>query len=213
MLRWVFLLLLLANALLFFWYAQAYRFADDGSRTDFKPSVLRTPTELSPTDRLQPRPRECGAYHPLAGEFEAQKLVEMLERYAIQANTERMPQVMTGLRLELPLPADADARIEILDNLARIGWVPETRDGALVLGEYSSESDLVATKNALPEDIAERTRTREVLAPARDYKVSVSYLVGYEIGSEINQLILDSWPGIKFEKNPCEKVASLGVDQ
>lgn len=213
MLRWIFLLLLLGNALLFFWYAQSYRFADDGSRADFKPTLLRTPEELGAGEALEPRPRVCGYYQPLAGEFEASQLVDLLERYGIQANMAQMPPIAKGVRLELPLPADANARIAVLDDLARAGWVPESRDGALVLGEYASEEALKTTLSSLPENIASRIRTKQVIEPSREYRVDLSYLEGYEISSEINQLITGSWPGIKFEKNACIGVASLGSDQ
>jgi len=213
MLRWLFLLVVLANALLFFWYAQKYHFDQSGSQPDFKPSVLRLPSELRAGEQLTPRPRECANFAPLTSEFEASRLVEFLQERGFASEYEAMPPVEDGFRLEYPLPADAEARINVLDELARVGWVPESRDGALVLGSYTSEEAADTMLATLPAAIAEKTRRKSVLRASGDFKVSTSYLVGYEITSEIKQLISDSWPGIKFEKNVCEGVATPQVDQ
>lgn len=213
MLRWIFLLVLLANALLFFWYAQKYHFAQSVSQPDFKPSVLRLPSELRTGETLTPRPRECATFAPLASEYEASRLVELLQERGFAAAYESMPPVEDGVRLEYPLPADAEARIAVLDDLARAGWVPESRDGALVLGSYPNQEAAQAMLALLPQQVAKKTRVKSVLRASGDFKVSTSYLIGYEISSEIKQLITDSWLGIKFEKNLCEGVASPRVDQ
>ena len=213
MLRWVLLLALLANALLFFWYAQSYRFADDGRRADINPEMLRTPAELAPGEALEARPRECGFYQPLATETEASRLVDLLKRYSIQAEYRALPPERVGWRLELPLPADSAARIRILDELALQGWVPESREGALVLGSYEQQAELRAVQQSLPNSLAERTRIREIEASSGTYEVSLSYLQGFEISTEIKQLIASGWPGVEFQKNRCEGVASTGVDQ
>ncbi|HSG04564.1 MAG TPA: hypothetical protein VLA39_12650 [Marinobacterium sp.] len=208
MLRWVFLLALLANALLFFWYAQKYHFAQSVSQPDFKPSVLRLPSELRAGESLMPRPRECASFAPLSSEYEASRLVELLREQGFAADYTPMPPVEDGVRLEYPLPADAEARIAVLDDLARAGWVPESRDGALVLGSYADQQAAQTMLASLPQQVADKTRIKSVLRASGDFKVSTSYLVGYEITSEIKQLINDSWLGIKFEKNLCEGVAS-----
>lgn len=213
MLRWLVLLLMLANSLLLFWYAQKYRFAEPDRLPDINPKLLRMPTELDAFEVLIPRTRECALYLDLSSEYEARRLVELLATRGYAAAVEPMPARLVGLRLDYPLPADAEARIRVLDRLARSGWVPETRDGALVLGAYESEAELAAVKQQLPEDIASGTRVRRVLAPSGQFQVAVSYLIGYEITSEINQIVKNGWPGIKFEKKVCSGVASSKVDQ
>ena len=213
MLRWLFLIILLANSLLFFWYAQKYHFTESKSLPDFKPRVLRLPSELQPTEKLVPRPRECARFSPLASEFEASRLVELLVEQGFTAEFKTMPPVEDGVRIEYPLPADADARIRVLDDLARVGWLPETRDGALVLGSYPDAEVARASLADLPESVVEKARIKPVLRASGDYEVLTSYLVGYEITSEIKQLVVDSWPGVKFEKNLCEGVASPRGDQ
>ena len=213
MLRWVFLLILLANSLLFFWYAQKYHFTESKSQPDFKPKVLRLPSELQPGETLEARPRECGIFLPLASEFEASRLAELLAERGFASEYKAMPPIEDGVRVEYPLPADAEARIQVLDDLARAGWVPETRDGALVLGSYTDEGVARQMLAGLPAKITDKARVKSVLRASGDFEVHTSYLIGYEISSEIKQLITDSWPGVKFEKNLCEGVARPKVDQ
>lgn len=208
MLRWIFLLIVLANALLFFWYAQTYHFSRAETPKDFKPSVLRLPSELNPGEVLESRERECAVYSPLASEYEASRLASVLEQQGYAVDFGLMPEVADGVRLEIPLPADAQSRIRLLDDLARVGWVPESRDGVLVLGNYADEAALAKVRSSLPDNISKRARGREVMRQSGDFEVRTSYLAGYEIGSEIKQLISQSWPGVKFEKNPCEGVAT-----
>lgn len=213
MLRWVFLLILLVNSLLFFWYAQKYHFTESKSQPDFKPKVLRLPSELQPGETLVARPRECGLFMPLASEFEASRLADLLIERGFAAEFKPMPPVEDGVRVEYPLPADAEARIQVLDDLARAGWVPESRDGALVLGSYPNVSVAQQMLGDLPKVVVDKARVKPVLRASGDFEVHTSYLIGYEISSEIKQLISDSWPGVKFEKNLCERVASPRVDQ
>ena len=213
MLRWVFLFILLVNSLLFFWYAQKYHFTEAKSQPDFKPKVLRLPSELQPGETLQARPRECVQFQPLASEYEASRLADLLSERGFAAEFKMMPPVEDGVRVDYPLPADADARIRVLDDLARVGWVPESRDGALVLGSYADTETAKQMLKQLPEAVSQKARIKSVLRASGDYVVETSYLIGYEISSEIKQLITDSWPGVKFEKNVCEGVASPRVDQ
>jgi hypothetical protein len=149
----------------------------------------------------------------LASEYEASRLADLLSERGFAAEYKTMPPVEDGVRMEYPLPADADARIRVLDDLARVGWVPESRDGALVLGSYADTDTAKQMLKQLPEAVSQKARIKSVLRSSGDYVVETSYLIGYEISSEIKQLITDSWPGVKFEKNLCEGVASPRVDQ
>lgn len=213
MLRWLFLIVLLANSLLFFWYAQKYHFTPTSSQPDFKPAALRMPNELGANEILEPRPKECARFSPLSSDYEAARLAELLEQNGFVAEINALPPVEDGVSLDLPLPADAESRIRILDELARVGWVPESRDGALVLGRYPDADAAKALQASLPQDISARTRIKSVMRATGDYSVETTYLIGYEISSEIKQLISNSWPGIIFEKNLCEGVATPQVDQ
>lgn len=210
-LRWLFLLLLLANALLFFWYAQ--RQAVERPRSSASVGDLRLLSELSGDEVLPARERVCLTYGPLSSRTEAQRLIELLRNEPVTAEAAGLPPAIIGYRLILPLPADTAARIRLLDDLARQGWVPESRGGQLSFGTFSDPRVLQQTRGTLPQTIRSRTEVVPVRAANGVWQVYVKHLSGYEISNEINQLVQSSWPGIKIEKNPCEGVATPRSDQ
>ncbi|MBV1787912.1 hypothetical protein KQ940_07565 [Marinobacterium sp. D7] len=213
MLRWLFLLLLLANTLLFFWYAQQRAAEHKPAVAASKGVGLRLLSELPPNEVLPARERVCLSYAPLSSRYEAQRLVSVLSSEPVSAEAVQLPPAITGWRLVLPLPADAAQRIELLDSLAREGWVPESRGGLLSFGRFSDQSALQGARSRLPAALRERVRVEEILADEALWQVRVKHLAGYEISSEINRLVAASWPGIKIEKNDCEGVASPQGDQ
>lgn len=212
--RWFFLLLLLANALLFFWYAQRQAAAPVAAENaDVAVGELRMLSELSSQERLPARERICFSYAPLNSEAEANRLVGMLESEPVTAEAEPLPAEVVSWQLVLPLPADTPRRIALLDELAREGWVPESRGSSLSFGSFNSRSKLDELRQQLPQAIADRTEVLEQMSNRGRWEVRVKHLAGYEISSEIKQLVSRSWPGIKVEKNGCEGVASPRGDQ
>ncbi len=212
--RWFFLLLLLANALLFFWYAQRQAAAPAAAENkDVAVGELRLLAELPAQERLPARERVCFSYAPLNSRSEAQRLVGMLESEPVTAEPEPLPAEVTGWRLVLPLPADSARRIALLDELAQEGWVPESRGSNLSLGSFDDRAALEDLRRQLPAAIAARTEVLEQTSSRGRWEVRIKHLAGYEISSEIKQLVARSWPGIKVEKNGCEGVASPGGDQ
>ncbi|GGC09778.1 hypothetical protein GCM10011352_40360 [Marinobacterium zhoushanense] len=213
MLRWLFLLLLLANALLFFWYAQQRAAEPEVKVSTSGGAGLRLLSELPANEVLPARERVCLSYAPLSSQYEAQRLESVLASEPVSTETVRLPAVVIGWRLVLPLPADAAQRIELLDALAREGWVPESRGGLLSFGRFPDLVSLNGVRNRLPPDLRERVQAEEIVADEAFWQVRVKHLAGYEISSEINQLVAASWPGIKIEKNDCEGVATPKGDQ
>lgn len=209
MLRWIFLLLLLANTLLFFWYAQQHaRMPDTGAAPIREGVGLRLLSELSSDEVLPARERVCLDYGPLNSRYEAQRLVSVLSSEPVSAEAKPLPPQVVGWRLVLPLPADAARRIALLDNLAKEGWVPESRGAMLSFGRFEDPAALNRARETLPQSLRDSARSEPITAAESAWEVRVKHLSGYEISSEINQLVLASWPGIKIEKNGCEGVAT-----
>lgn len=212
MLRWLFLLLLLANALVFFWYAQQ-RAAQREPQVAPAIGELRLLSELDGGEILPARERVCLGFAPLARQADAERLIRLLADQPVTARAIRLPAAIIGYRLTLPLPADTAARVALLDDLARQGWVPESRGGLLSFGTFSDLAELERVRAELPPALGLRTELRAIRATSAPWEVRVEHLSGYEISNEINKLILASWPGIKIEKKPCEGVASPQIDQ
>lgn len=213
MLRWLVLLVLLGNALLFLWYAQAYRFADTVRQPDIRPAALRLPSELDAGEQLELRPRACGYFQPLESDYEAERLLIQLEAYGVDLAYEKIPPVAQGWKVELPLPADAERRVVLLDQLASLGWVPESRDGALVMGVYPDDAAVDELRKQFPEDLQSKLRKKVNTIQSDAFRVAVSYLQGFEFDQELIEMVATQWPGAQFEKKPCEGVATLKPDQ
>jgi hypothetical protein len=213
MLRWLVLLVLLGNALLFLWYAQEYRFTDTLRQSDIRPAAIRLPDELGESESLLMRPRECGYFQPLETDYEAERLLAQLEEYDVDLAYEKIPPIALGWRVELPLPADADRRVALLDQLASLGWVPESRDGALVMGVYPDDAAVNELYLQFPEDLRNKLRKKTNYIQSDAFRVAVSYLQGFEFDQELIKSVATQWPGAQFEKKPCEGVATLKSDQ
>jgi hypothetical protein len=213
MLRWLVLLVLLGNALLFLWYAQEYRFTDTLRQSDIRPAAIRLPDELGEGESLLMRPRECGYFQPLETDYEAERLLAQLEEYDVDLAYEKIPPIALGWRVELPLPADADRRVALLDQLASLGWVPESRDGALVMGVYPDDAAVNELYLQFPDDLRNKLRKKTNYIQSDAFRVAVSYLQGFEFDQELIKSVATQWPGAQFEKKPCEGVATLKSDQ
>jgi hypothetical protein len=214
MLRWILLLTLLVNSLLFLWYAQQYRFADAIRQPDIRPAGQKLLTELTESEKPQLRPRECATFTGLETEYEAESLANFL----IEAQIDDVLQHQSkpkqiGLRVEMPLPADSTARVALLDELAKLGWLPESRDGALVFGQFSDELASESFAKEFPAELKSRLRFKPAFSEVATYQVDFSYLQGFEIDQKILNLLVERWPIAEFEKNHCEGVASGKLDQ
>lgn len=213
MLRWTFLLLLLANALLFFWFAQQHVAPAPVEMRSPGVARLKLLSELGPGEVLPARQRVCLVYAPLSSQAEAQSLVQLLDREQVSAEAVALPPQAEGYRLSLSLPADSDRRVKMLDELAAAGWVPESHGSEMLFGHYASRETAQAAHDSLPDELKAHVSLAPEFGSETRYEVHVSHLVGYEISSEINGLIESSWPGVKIEKKPCEGVASPRGDQ
>ncbi|WP_027855577.1 hypothetical protein [Marinobacterium litorale] len=201
MMRWLFLMLLLANALLFLWYAQQQ--VEPAPEHTSEHSEIRLLKEL-PVDAVLPaRERICLSYQPLADRYDAERLATLLKDEPVSAEVAPLPPAVIGYRLTLPLPATADARIQLLDRLAEGGWVPETRGGALSFGTFNDREALERVRGELPRPLQVQTRVQPVEAQDGTWEVRVKHLSGYKISSEIKQVIENGWPEIKVKKNAC----------
>lgn len=213
MLRWGVLFLLLANALLLFWYAQQSQPVNPETEMAVGPGLVLL-SELNGTSRsLQRRDRGCVVYSPLDNANEARRLAKRLEGDGITTRISTLPDEVAGYQLRLPLPADSSARVEMLDMLAKLGWLPQMVGGRLVLGTYRSEAEVDAARDRFPSVLRPRLQVVRKMQASDRYQVEVVYLIGYEIPKEINRVVRNSWPGIKIEKNVCEGVATPHNDQ
>lgn len=213
MLRWLILLVLLANSLLFLWYAQQYRFSEAIRQPDIRPSKLRLASELGEGQALKLRAKLCVKFYPLTAYDESQRLVDFLRPYQIDASVEKEPPQVIGQGVFVPMPADNLSRVTLLDELALLGWVPEVREGSLFLGVYENQLEIDSLLTQLSTSLASRIRVKPHLSENELYSVVFSHLQGFEIDQELIDLVAKSWPGVGIEKKRCLGVATHKIDQ
>jgi len=213
MLRWLLLMILLANSLMFLWYAQQYRFSETVRNPDIRPAELRLSSELEGAEPFVARQKQCVRFLPLKTIVEAQQLVTLLDSYQLDASINKEPPRQDGVRLSIPMPADSLSRISLLDELALLGWVPEVRDGSLFLGVYKNDEEVEDVIKGLSSPLASKARVAPNVSNEERFSVAFSYLQGFEIDQQLIDLVEESWPGVGIEKKRCLGVATHNTDQ
>lgn len=217
MLRWLLLLLLLCNALLFLWYAQRQASAPAESPSgDHRVTTLRLLHELPAGSRAGMGQRECYQLGVFASEREAEQAVRRLEGIASAVERLPAPAEVNGYQLVIEMPAGADERRELLDMLALAGWVPQTRSGRFLLGPFRGESarrDAEAEQRALQEGLGVASRLQPVRQAGSGILLQIEVPAGGRMDGPSRQLLLRGWPGIKIEKKSCSGVAQPQLDQ
>jgi len=217
MLRWLLLLLLLCNALLFLWYAQKQQVATGGTAdADLHVNQLRFLHELSAGESVRPLQGDCYQLGVFASDREAEQAVSRLSKVVFDARQLPAPPEVVGYELAIEIPSDAQAQRELLDTLALAGWVPQTRQGQFILGPFTGEqaqADATLEQEALREGLGLASEVRSIRQPATGVLLEVEVPAGTEIGPALRQLLLRGWPGLKIEKKLCSGLAQPQSDQ
>jgi len=225
MLRWLFLLLLLANAVVLLWAAmmrpdqppQPAAAAPDSGRE------LRLLSEVAST-ALKPRPPEpvaaapaniCLAYEGFADRTAADQATILMRGNGIEPRVEVETEVQPdGFELVLSVPASPAERVALIERLDSLGVVPEGRpeEGVLRLGRFDDESraegDLRRFSDA---GLVPQLRSREQLK--QRFRLLIPASIDRELFNKINRVLEKTQPEIKIEKKVCEGVASPEIDQ
>ncbi|WP_139327227.1 hypothetical protein [Marinobacterium stanieri] len=208
MLRWLALLLLLGNALLLFWYGQQRQLAEPAPEATLK--NLHLLHELDRSAQLQPRELQCYRLGVFMSESELQRARGLLADKGFVIERQDAQSAVIGYHLRVSVPADAEARIQLLDELALAGWVPQTDAGDFVLGPFVGDEAQQAARTerqALMAVLDVDVRQVPIPDPDPGHDLLVSIPAGDELDDVLRQLLLSGWPGIKIEKKSCEGVA------
>ncbi|NVK44308.1 MAG: hypothetical protein HWE39_23990 [Oceanospirillaceae bacterium] len=225
MLRWTFLLLLLANAAVLLWAAM------------MKPDTPREPASAPPSgalelqllsevdvSALERRPVEpdasapsnlCLVYEGFADRTAVDQAAILMRsngldpRVAIE--TERLSD---GFELVLGLPASPAERVALIERLDELGVVPEGRpeDGALTLGRFE---DSAAAEGGMQRYSASGLvpELRPLERRQERFRLQIPAATDRDLFNKINRVLEKTQPEIKIEKKVCEGVASPESDQ
>lgn len=209
MLRWLALLLLLSNALLLLWYAQ------QREEKVAMPAIneikrLRLLHELGGGEVLRPRKQVCYAAGDFVSRNEAIDAQAWLQARGVDSELRSVPAAVIGYRLRLQRPADSDAQLALLDQLALAGWVPQTEAGHFVLGPFLGDRALQQAQTE-QEAIGEVLKLKLDVEPIRESRTLKQLWISMPEGAFDPSLVRSSmaagWPGMEIEKKSCERVA------
>jgi hypothetical protein len=218
MLRWLFLLLLLVNAVVLLWAAllRPDAVVVPQGPADEAPSLrLLSEVDVSQLKRLERaaaggEPALCVSYQGLETGLEAEQVVQLMRRYGLAPVIEQERISRPGrYELVLNVPEDPQERIALIERVQSLDVVPESSAEAaqLVLGRYGSEAEAEAAaarfrNTGLAPELRLLDRFDEVLT------VVIPVGSDRELFNKINRVLEQSYSGIKIEKKVCKGVAS-----
>lgn len=218
--RWIFVLLLLINALYFGWHMQK---PSEKAMTDVLPANVSPVRMLSEVDVSLLLPRQniqesgqswCQVVSGLKTVAKAIELQQALQQRGVLAElrTEDKEQPL-AYELIVDRPVDVDAAEALLANLEQLDINPEaiTLNGSdrYIVGRFGSRTE---ANSALDRFVGLFTPVvYQVVSKDVAYQVWVSTEMDDKTFSKINELSAFFPRGIKIEKKVCKGVASAGV--
>jgi|GEM_PF-1542356 len=219
MMRWVCLLLLLANALVFFWYALQQRTAQ---RDDYvEPEVsLKLLSEID-VRRLTPLTSEAERTHSNAeclvftgsGQVDADGLVSFLQQQGLEVERSSEEQLLpVGTELVLPSGMEASERVKAIEAFERIDLVLQSSsdqiDAALSAGVFNDPARL-ALIAAWGAENGVQLVSRSVERSSLRYRLQVRLGFDQKMATKINKVVAAAYPDAKIEKKVCQGVAKV----
>ena len=216
--RWIFVLLLLINALYFGWHMQK---PSEQAMTDVLPANVARVRMLSEVDVSLLLPRQniqesrqswCQVVSGLKTVAKAIELQQALQQRGVLAEL-RTEDKEQPLAYELIVDRPVDAAEALLANLEQLDINPEaiTLNGSdrYIVGRFGSRTE---ANSALDRFVGLFTPVvYQVVSKDVAYQVWVSTEMDDKTFSKINELSAFFPRGIKIEKKVCKGVASAGV--
>ncbi len=222
MLRWLFLLLLLVNALVLLWAALMQREAREPVPEVVEQGVsVRLLSEVDAgqlrelsQSQLQAQSAAaqslCVSYVGLPARADAEQVAQLMQRYGLLPIIEQEEiRLAEAFELTLNVPQDPQERITLIERLQAVDVVPESspRGTQLRLGRYGSEAEaevaaLRFRNTGLAPELRVLGRTQVLFA------VLLPVDSDRNLFNKINRVLEKSHPGIKIEKKLCKGVAT-----
>ncbi len=223
--RWLFLFLMLANAIVLFWYATTQPRSESVEVSQGNELGLKLVAEIAATElisRVDPVRRGLEALAPaptvscfMIGATDnlmtAQRIMNFFSERGQNAliNQQSRPRVI-GHQLVIMAPDGDAARLRMLDQLDQAGVVPESQmeSGRLqfVIGTFESRTEGRAQ--------LERFKSMALLpalVPLKvddwSYFIQVNGPFDQKMSSKISGIVRKAYPTIKIEKKLCKGVA------
>jgi len=223
--RWVFLFLMLANAILLFWYAttQPSETVTEAQRAELNLKLVSEMPSEQLLPRVDPVRRGLAALAPaptvacyVIGATEdlltAQRIMNFFSERGQTALINQTAQAqVVGYELVFTAPDGDAARLQLLNALEAQGVIPESRmeNGRLtfVAGVVKTAKDAFAKKNVFGV-FADNADIRPLETKNWSYFVQINGPFDQEMSNKISGIVKKAYPAIKIEKKLCKGVAS-----
>ncbi|MCV6588778.1 MAG: hypothetical protein OIF57_07105 [Marinobacterium sp.] len=224
--RWLFVFLMLANAIVLFWYASTQPRAQSDVVLDDTGLGLPLVSEM-PESQLLARvdpvrqglvsltPSETVSCFVIGETYQlatAQRIMNFFSERGQNAfiNQRALPRPI-GHEVILAAPDGDAARLSMLSQLDQMGIEPESRmeNGRLqfVVGTFV-EKEMASRQLRQLKRIRTGMRINTVSVNDWSYSVQINGPFDHEISSKINGIVRKAYPSIKIEKKLCKGVAS-----
>ncbi|WP_415889539.1 hypothetical protein ACMXYV_16710 [Neptuniibacter sp. SY11_33] len=215
MFRWLFLFLLLANAVLLFWHSiQLEPEANEISDTPQQLSTLKLVAEMdqSTLDRLKvdsADQKECIWFTGFDSDVKAAAVTQFIVGLGGQAEYKVIDTVATDYVIVISLPQDLEKRLALMDylekqKLSEVG--DELLDFEYSLEGYRTKESAVEQVTALSRiEIDSRIEMRE--SNKKHYIVTMDAPIDRNLSNKIKEIVKENYSFIKIEKKLCKRVA------
>ena len=226
MIRWVFLFLLLANAISLFWFSQQEGSANKSvTPVESQVQQIRLISEM-PEGSLKLRKADSGSVENDAEDFWCASLegldnrksaaalrASLLKRGVFAELQQLREESVYGYEVTVMVPDKLDARLYLLDYLDKSAVVPVEKEPEpgmrLLVGQYENEVQSQEVMGELSDQgliVSVEPLSRIV----QRYGVVIQARVDRNLSNEIKVLVENNYSGVKIGKKVCEGVARLG---
>ena len=223
--RWLFLFLMLANAIVLFWYAttqprdevevQAAGNELGLTLVDEVPAnqrIARVDPVRSGLEALAPAPSvSCFMIGATEDLMTAQRIMNFFSERGQEALINQQPEPrLVGYQLILAAPDGDAARLRMLDQLDRVGVVPESQMEAgrlqFVIGAFNTRAEVDAQSRRL-KSMSLSPVVKPLEVNDWSYFVQVNGPFDHKMSNKISKIVRKAYPAIKIEKKLCKGVA------
>ncbi|WP_415886135.1 hypothetical protein ACMXYO_16145 [Neptuniibacter sp. QD37_6] len=215
MFRWLFLFLLLANAVLLFWHSiQIEPQVIEASDTRKQLNTLKLVTEMD-QDALEKlkaeksSQQECFWFAGFETDVKAAAVTQLIVGLGGQAEYKAMEEAVASYVVVISLPEDLKKRLALMDYLENKG-LSEVGDELLgfeySLEGYSNKESAVEQVKVL-SSLAIDSRVEKRESTGARYVVVMDASVDRNLSSKIKEIVKENYYFIKIEKKLCKGVA------
>ncbi|WP_415892761.1 hypothetical protein ACMXYN_16660 [Neptuniibacter sp. PT8_73] len=215
MFRWLFLFLLLANAVLLFWHSiQIEPQVIEASDTRKQLNTLKLVAEMdqSTLERLKvdhANREECIWFTGFDSDVKAAAVTQFIVGLGGQAEYKAVDTVAADYVIVISLPQDLEKRLALMDyleknRLSEVG--DELLDFEYSLEGYQTRESAVAQVTELSEmGVNSRIESRESID--KHYIVTMDVPIDRNLSSKIKEIVKENYYFVKIEKKLCKGVA------